>query len=152
MEDGLSAFNTKEAGSKKFISKMFLSFLMIHKFCKLKPPYQKGEIIYFGHSQSNKVSLQLSIILVLTIQFINFWYVCTGVPDCSLANSFADDGRREIKARPPSLLRCLSAGRMKSFYYYKRIININIYREQYCNTIISFNTTEATVCVSTREC
>lgn len=94
--------------------KMLSSFLTIHKLCKLKPPYQKGKINYFGHSQSNKVFWQVNIILVLTIQFINFWYVCTGVTDCSLANSFADDGSREIKASPPSLLRCLSADRMKS--------------------------------------
>lgn len=122
--------------------KMFLSFLLIHKFCKFKPPYQKGKIIYFGRSQSNKVSLQL-IILVLTIQFINFWYVCTGVTDYSLANSFADDSRSEIKARLPSLLRCQSAGRMKSQCQPRITININIYRDPYCNKITNFYTTEA---------
>lgn len=106
MENALSAFYTEEPRSKRFISNCFYLSSWFF-FCKLKPPYQKGKIIYFGHSQINKVSLQLNIILVLTIQFINVWDVCTGATDCSLANSFADDSGREIKPRPPSLLRCL---------------------------------------------
>lgn len=63
----------------------------------------ESQINFFAHSQSNKVSSRQDILLVITTQFINFQYVCTGVTDCSLANSFADDGTREIKVRSPSL-------------------------------------------------
>lgn len=63
----------------------------------------ESQINIFAHSQSNKVSSRQNTILVITTQFINFQYVCTGVTDGSLANSFADDSTREIKARSPSL-------------------------------------------------
>lgn len=63
----------------------------------------ESQIIFFTRSQSNRVSSTQYIILVITTQFINSQYVCTGVTDCSLANRFADDGTREIKARSPSL-------------------------------------------------
>lgn len=82
---------------------MFLSFLPIHKVLQTQAMASESQINFFAHSQSNKVSLRQNINLVITTRFINFQYVCTGVTDCSLANSFADDGTRETEARSQSL-------------------------------------------------
>lgn len=47
-------------------------FVFLHDPLALQTQATLSKTIYFGHFQNNEVSLELNIILVLSIQFINF--------------------------------------------------------------------------------